>query len=225
LTGSNPADLPRRVVQTFIAPATLFRHFGGAAPWIGPLLISVAVAALVVVLAPTESFVAMLDGATDRRGNPVTLTSSAEEIARTGRVYGVLVTLVRQTLAAFVAAGILTVLFSTLLRGEGRFRQYLAITTHVLLITALGSLVALALAGALGAEMTGVTPALLLPSPDPLIVIHRVLAGVDLFTLWALAVAGLGVSVVSPGRSWSSAAGILVGAYLLLAIGLGVAGA
>lgn len=219
-----PPPLPRRVLQTFTAPRDLFGSFGEDAPWVGPLMISVAVAMLAVALIPDAAFVEAVQGATTRRGEPVTITSSPEAIARTGRMYGMLVTLVRQPLGALTAAGVLTLVFSVLLGGEGRFRQYLAITTHALLVTALGTLVALAVAAARGAELAPVSPALL-PFLRGDGFVHRALAGIDLFTLWALVVAGLGASMVNRRLSWARAAAVLVGIYLALVLALAALGA
>ena len=209
-----PGPLHRRVLQTFFSPRELFQSFGESPPWLGPLLLSVAVAMVLVLAAPDVAFVEMSEGAVTRRGEPVVITSSPEEIARFGRLYGLLVALVREPLFAFAAAGALALVFSVFSEvphGEATYRQYLAITTHVFLIGALGSLVALGVAALRGGELEAVSPALLLPSPDPGSYLFRLLSSVDIFSVWALAVAALGVSLVNRRRSWASAAGVLIG--------------
>jgi hypothetical protein len=213
-----PAPLPRRVLQTFVAPRELFQGFREDAPWLGPLLISAVVGMLVFLATPREVFVEMMEGATTRRGKPVTITSDPETIAHYGRLLGMFSTLVMEPIMSFVVAGALALLFSVLLRGEGTYRQYLAVTTHASLVTSLGALAAIALATLRGGTLESVTPALLLPSALREGVAYRILSALDLFTLWALVVAGLGVSMVNRRRSWASAAGILVGIYLMLAL-------
>lgn len=214
-----PGPLHRRVLQTFLSPRELFRTFGEEPPWLGPLLLSVAVGMVLVAAAPDAAFVEPAEGAVTRRGEPVEITSSPEEIARFGRLFRLLVILAWQPFLAFGAAGVLALVFSVLLRGEGAYRQYLAITTHVFLITAAGSLAALAVAALRGAELAPVSPALLLPAESGSLP-FRFLAGIDIFSLWALAVAGMGVSLVNRRRSCASAAGILVGGYLLVVAAL-----
>lgn len=225
MTDRSAAPLPRRVLQTFVAPRDLFQGFREHAPWVGPLLIILAVQLLMVAALPDEAFRESVEGAVTRRGEPVTITSDLETIARYGRLLGMLSALVYVPLAALVSAGILALLFSFVLRGEGTVRQYLAVVTHAGLITALGALVALALSRLRGGEVEPVSPALLLPFLDPEGLAYRILAGVDLFTVWALVVAALGVSMVNRRRSWAGAAAILLGLYFAAVVALAAVGA
>ena len=48
--------------------------------------------------------------------------------------------------------------------------------------------------------------------------------GLNVFTLWALLVAALGVSLVNRRRSFASAAAVLLGVYLALAVGVAALG-
>ncbi|HEV2150593.1 MAG TPA: YIP1 family protein [Longimicrobiaceae bacterium] len=214
-----PAPLHRRVLQTFAAPGELFRGLREQAPWVGPLALSIAVGMLVVLAVPDQAFVEATEGAVNRRGRPVEITSDPETIVRYGRLMGMLVAVVRQPLAAFAFAGLLTLVFSLLLRGRARFLQYLAVTTHAFLITALGSLLAVLVAVLRGTEPEGITPALL-PGIPAGTFLHRVLAGTDLFTVWAILFAALGVSMLDRNRSWGTASAILLGAYLAVVAAL-----
>lgn len=207
-----PAPLGRRVLQTFFAPADLFRRSGGFAPWAGPLLLSTLVAMLAVLAIPDQAY-ELTEPAVNRRGRPVEITSDLETIARWGRMLGMISALAMHPMVVFAAAGVLALLFSVLLRGEARYLQYLAIASHASLITALGTLVASAVALLRGAEPRGVTPALL-PGLEPGSFAFRLLDGLDLFTIWALVVAALGVSLVNRRRSFASAAALLLGLYL-----------
>lgn len=218
-TTAAPAPFGRRVLQTFFAPADLFRASGGYAPWAGPLLVSILVGMLVVLAVPSEAFMAMTEGAVNRRGRPVEITSDTETVAYYGRMLGMLTVLARQPLAAFLFAGVLTLIFGVLLRGEGRYQQYLTITVHAFLITALGSLVAVAVAVLRGSEPKGISLALL-PVFPPDSFASRFLEGIDVFTLWALLFAAVGVSVVNRHRSRAGAAAILLGLYVAAAAGV-----
>ncbi|MEW5928327.1 MAG: YIP1 family protein [Gemmatimonadota bacterium] len=218
-----PAPLGRRVLQTFFAPADLFRRSGGYAPWLGPVLVSTLVAVVAVLAVPDQAY-QLTEPPVNRRGRPVEITSDLETIAHYGRMLDMLGTLAMHPLIILAAAGVLALLFSVLLRGEGRYVQYLSIAAHASLVTALGTLLAAALALLRGAEPRGITPALL-PVVPPGSFAHRLLEGFDVFTLWALLVAALGVSLVNRRLSFARAAAVLLGVYLAAAVGVAAIGA
>ncbi|MET0397221.1 MAG: YIP1 family protein [Longimicrobiaceae bacterium] len=217
-----PAPLGRRVLQTFLAPADLFRASRGYAPWMGPVLLSTLVAMVAVLAIPDQAF-ELTEPPVNRRGRPVEVTSGLETIALYGRMLRMLSALAMHPLIVLAAAGVLALLFSVLLRGEARYLQYLSIAAHASLVAALGTLVAAVVALLRGAEPRGITPALLpLAAPDGFA--YRLLEGLDLFTLWALLVAALGVSLVNRRRSFASAAALLLGVYVALVVGVAALG-
>jgi hypothetical protein len=160
----------------------------------------------------------------NRRGRPVEITSDLPTIARYGRMLGMLAALAMHPMIVLAAAGALALLFSVLLRGEGRYLQYLSIAAHASLIAAVGTLAAAAVGLAGGTEPRGITPALL-PLAAPGSFPYRLLAGLDLFTIWSLLVAALGVSLVNRRRSFASAAAVLLGVYAAVALGIAAVGA
>lgn len=213
---AGPAPLARRVAQTLFAPRALFEDLRVHAPWAGPLLISVAVAMLAAAALPASHFTDAMRAPVDRLGRPVTVTSAPATIALWGRILLAFSAAVMQPLIAFVLAGALALGFGGLLRGEGRFAPYLALVSHVLLIPALGTLLAVAVQLARGAPWE---PSLAVAVPglagDGFAA--RLLAALNPFTLWALAAAALGVSVLEPKRSATGVALPLFGLLLLLA--------
>lgn len=221
-----PTPLPRRIVRTFFSPGELFREIRqGTPPWAGPLAVSILAAMVVVAAMPQDAFVALTEHAVNRRGEPVQVTSDPAAIARYGRMLGMIVALVRQPLTAFALAGALALVSAVLLRGRASYLQYLAVTTHALLITALGSLLAAGIALVRGGQPERVSLATLVPAFAPGTLGARILEGVDLFTVWALLFAALGISAINGSRSWRRAAGVLVGAYLATALVLAVVAA
>jgi hypothetical protein len=217
-----PAPLGRRVLQTFLAPAELFRGSRGYAPWLGPLLLSTLVAVVAVLAIPDGAY-QMTEPPVNRRGRPVEITSDLDTIAHYGRMLGMLAALAMHPMIILAAAGVLALLFSVLLRGEGRYVQYLSIAAHASLIAALGTLTAAAVALLRGSEPRGITPALL-PLVPPGSFAYRLLEGLDVFTLWALLVAALGVSLVNRRLSFARAAAVLLGVYLAAAAGVAAIG-
>ena len=210
-----PRPFLARVRDSFAAPRSLFAGFSAAPPWFDVLLVSTLVAAIAVLAAPDEAFLAQVQHAVTRRGAPVEITSSPEAIVRYGRFLSMIGALVGHPLVAFGLAGVLALVFGVLGGGGATYRQYLGVVSHALLIPALGTLLLLAAALLLHRPLP--TPAaLLFPGLDPAGHLGRFLAGLDPFRLWMLALLGLGVSVLEPRRSWPAATLILLGAYLAL---------
>ncbi|HEV2131083.1 MAG TPA: YIP1 family protein [Longimicrobiaceae bacterium] len=220
-----PRSLGHRVVATFLAPRALFEEIRESAPWAGPLAISVAVGILVLLLLPDEVFVAQAQEAArlSRKGE-VTLTSDPGTIAFFERVRIATGMLVVRPILAFLMAGLLALVFSGLLRGRGEYRQYLSVTTHALLITALGTLAALPLQIVRGDAHARLSLALLAPALEPGSLAQRVLQALDPFTLWMMLIAALGVSVVNGSRSPARAAVVLIGGYLAVVLVLAALG-
>jgi hypothetical protein len=117
---------------------------------------------------------------------------------------------------AFFVAGVITVVFHFLLGDEGRYKQYLSVVAHALLIAAVGGLVVLPLRLAQSDPQLTLNVGLFVPMESDSFPI-RVLRMLDLFMLWSYLVMAVGMSKVDPRRSWGSAA-----AFLIL-FGVGVA--
>lgn len=171
--------------------------------------------ALVFVI-PEADFVTQMEGATTRRGDPVTITSEPAEIARYGRYLLMMSAAVFQPIAAFALAGVLALIFTVLAGGRAGYAQYLAITAHALLIIAAGRVLSLPFVVARDDPGFAFSLALLAPFMTEGRALAIILRGIEIFTLWALAFCALGVSIVNPRRSWASAGVILVGGYVAL---------
>lgn len=217
LAGTHPAPLPRRVLNTFVAPRRLFAEFQIHTPWLGVLVITTLVAMLATITIPDSVFVDQTRNATNRLGKPVTVTSDAATIARWGRILAAFSAAMLQPMIALGLAGLLSLVFGAVMRGQARFAQYLAISSHVLLVPALGALLLLPFRF----THPELEPSLALFTPF----LHseswffRLLASVNLFSLWTILLLALGVSVVNRTIPWRRAAAVLAGIYLLLAVG------
>jgi hypothetical protein len=205
--------LPRRIVDTFIAPRRLFSGFRQDAPWFDVLLLSTAAAVAAASLLPDEIFLAQVEHPVDRLGRPVVVTSSPAAIARYGRYMAMISALVGHPILAFSLAGLLSLVFTVLGGGGASYRQYLAVVSHALLIPALGTILLLG-AGARGHAPVSFNLALLAPGLERGGLALRLLAGIDPFVIWMLLVAAVGVAELDGRRRWGSAAGILVLLYL-----------
>ena len=217
VAGTHPTPLPRRVLNTFVAPRRLFAEFRVHTPWLGVLAVTTLVAMLATITIPDWYFVEQTRNATNRLGRPVTVTSDAATIARWGRILAAFSAAMLQPMIALGLAGLLALIFGAIMRGKARFTQYLAISSHALLVPALGALVLLPFRFTnpnLEPSLARLTPFL-----HPESWLFRLLASVDVFSLWTIFLLALGVSIVNRDIPPARAAAVLAGIYLLLAIG------
>lgn len=209
--------LPRRVLDVFVAPGRLFASFREQAPWVGPLLIAAAVAVLLVVATPQELFVEQARETIRRAGDAAAQMPDAETIAAWARVGGIVSVALIIPITAFAVAGVMTLVFSVVGGGAAGYRQYLAVVTHAMLITALGGVVTFVVQLMLGDLGARLSLALLVPGPGGAGFGYRLLGALDVFVLWATVVAALGVSRINPRIGWAAAAATLLGLYVGLA--------
>lgn len=208
-----------RVRDTFLAPARLPGHLAGSTPWLGVLLLSTAIAILAILAVPDEVFLEPMRGAVSRRGAPVEITSDPDVIVRWGRALGMLSTIGTHPVIAFVIAGLITIVFSLLGRGNGSFLEYLSLASHGLLIPAFGTLILLAVTTV--SRLTGHGDPFIRLDPESLgggILLSTFLS-LDPFVIWMLIVLGIGVSHFDGRRGAMTATGILLAGYLLFIAG------
>jgi len=222
-TAPPPAEeypLPRRAVDVFVAPGQLFAHFRDRTPWVGPLLIAIAVGIAIILVIPSELFVEQARESIRRAGDAAAQMPDAATLAGFARIAGAASVLVATPLMAFASAGVMALLFSVLGGGEAKFRQYLAVVTHSMLITALGGVVTLGIQLLLGDLEARLSLALLTPFLDDRSFAFRILSGLDVFSLWAIVVAALGISIVNRRTTWAVASVVLLGIYVTLLAGV-----
>ncbi len=203
--------LASRIRDTFVAPGRLAREIRRAAPWVDVLLLSTIVAALTVLAVPDSVFVEQMEDAVTRRGEPVEITSSPAEIARWGRAIAMLSTIATHPIVVFTLAGVLALLFGVIGKGATRFREYLSLTAHAMLIPAAGSIVFL-----LVSLVTGSEPEAAGQTAGPGGLISGVLGAVDPFAIWMLVVLAVGVNRIDPRHPTWRAIGVLLAGYLAL---------
>jgi hypothetical protein len=217
------APLVARAGSVFSAPSRLFRSFGDDAPWAGALVLSVAVGILVIVLLPDSVFFEAMQGSTTRRGVPVEITSTPQVVARFERIRLSMGVVASQPLLAIMLAGAASLVARRLAGWSAGFRQYFAVTTHALLISAAGALLALAVQTATGDWSWQPTLSALVPlGTEPA---GRLLGSINPFTVWMLAVLGSGIAAVNHRNHGRWPAAILIAAYLALLAALALPGA
>jgi hypothetical protein len=210
-----------RARDTFLAPTRLFATIGAGTPFAGVLALATAVAMVAVAAEPDEYYLAQMEEPVNRRGAPVEITSPPAQIVLWGRMMAMFSALVGHPLLAFAGAGVLTILFRTLGRGRGDFRRYLVVASHGLLIASVGMLSAVALRAVTG------DPAAL-PTVGTLLGLSRagllggVLHGINLFTLWMLAVVAVGAAAIEPRVTRGAATALLWAGYGVIIVTVAV---
>lgn len=193
--------LGRRFGRLLVSPHRLFAELRERPAWLAPVLATTLVGILAIVLLPDQVFVDGMEGATTRRGEPVPITSDPAVVALWERLRLSLGVAVTTPVKILLFAGLLSIVFGR--RAEGpEFRHFFALGAHVWLISALGALLALGAQLASGDATLQPTLALAWPALAEAGAVGRLIAAVNPFTAWMLAVAGLGVGALTrrPGR-------------------------
>lgn len=212
------APLATRMAATFTSPARLAGLIRAHPRWLDVLIISTGVAIIAAAMLPAETFLEASREAVTRRGEPVDITSPPEDVVRWGRYLAMLSAAVGHPLIAFALAGLLSLAFTVAVDGRNTYVEHLALASHALLITALGTLVGLALGYLVGPEHAHPSLGLLVPFLERGSAIRELLSLISPFTVWMLTVVALGVVRLDPRRSSAASLAILVGGYLALAM-------
>src|SRR5688500_5659252 len=188
--------LPRRILVTFLSPGALFRRFGAAPPWWDVLLISTVLGAITFALIPREVWAAMIEE-TVAQNPQASGGMDVDQMAGLQRIFGIVGAVLMPWLFALIQGGILTFVFSVLMGGNARFRQYLAVIAHASLIGAVGQLASLPLILQKQDLRAGINLGALVPNADPESFIFQFLTGMNVFLIWGLVVTGVGVAAIN----------------------------
>jgi hypothetical protein len=213
--GARTPPLPRRLLDAFFSPGKLATDVAADPRWIGALLVSVALLVLATALLPPELFAEMQRRAALERGVPMPPTS--DRMLQTIRIFAVLGGGVAFLVISFAFSGLYTLIFAFILGDEGRFKQYLAMFAHAAIIPALISLPLVPLR----IQTSDPQFALSLASFVPFLsggYFFNVLRFMDLTQLWSSLVVARGVHAIDGRRSFASAAAILIGLQLAVAL-------
>lgn len=211
-------SFPRRVMDTFFSPVTLFRRFGARPPWWDVMLLSVVLAVGAMAFIPGEVWVSTMEEAMRQRGQEVPANMDPASMARMQQVIGMVAGAVFSWIFLAIQAGVMVLLFSVILGGSATFRQYVGVVAHASLIGAVGSLAALPITLQTGVMSTGITLGALAGGMDHDSFVYQFLNAWNVFLVWQLVVTGLGVSALNRRIGAGTAVGVLLGLYAVIAV-------
>ena len=228
--GTPGPNLLARIVGVLFSPESTFRAVVARPRWLGVMAITLVIGAACqyVILSSPELQDAIIDQqvrAMNSQG-----AASEQQIAGIERFIGLLpviyavATFILGPLFVAAIAGILVGIFTTLMGGQGTFKQMYAVLAHSGVISTLSGVFSAALVAA-GVAPVGVRPpganlGIFVPMLDEKSFVYVMLQTLDIFLLWWLVVLAIGIGVLykrRPGGIASTLIGIYVAIALLVA--------
>ena len=209
-------NLLQRVVGVFVSPGKVFDWLAREPRWGGALLLGMLFAVVAQLLIPMDMQIQALRGIFIERGIEFT-DADLERAASMGRVFGPVSSAVFAAVLTLVLAGFATFLFAFLMGDEGSFKQYLAATSHALLIPLLGSVAITPLRILSGDPQMVISPGSVVGDALGDGFLSGFLGYIDLFAVWGMAVLAIGIAKIDPKRDFATAFAVLFGFQLVIA--------
>jgi len=212
---------PARALGIFTAPSSVFEELARRPTWLAALLLitfSIMVLNGVVIWSKTGEAATrqQIQEALEKRGQtlPPEAVDSQIAIYRYAAPVSVLVVL---PLATLGLAGLVYLIFSIALGGEGTFRQTFSVYTHVSLIGIVGAAVATGMVFLKGNLKSSTALSAFLPFLEETSFAYKFFQGMDLFILWQLAVVAIGMGIINK-MATRKAATIIFSVYLVILV-------
>ena len=220
--------LASRLTGVLLSPRETFAAVVAKPRWLGVMVVTMIMtsAGYYLILSSTDMQDAIIDQqvrAIEGRGNNV----SDEQLANMERFIGYVPIgyavgiFVLGPLFGAAIAGIVTGIFTTLMGGNGTFKQVFAVMNHAGFIPAIS---ALFIAGmlAVGAKPVGVRPpganlGVFLPMLEETSFLAVLLRSIDMFLLWWMVVLAIGLGVLYKRRTGPIAT-TFIGLYVVIAL-------
>ena len=209
-------SFPARVGQTFFSPGTLTTALAARPAWGAALALGAILVFLQSVLIPAEVWELMFRETLVQRGQemPEGMAGGGAAIMR---ISAIVAGPIMYTLMTFLMAGVATLIFSFVLGDDGKYRQYLAMITHALLIPSFVGLLLVPLKIMQQNPQLTLNLATFFPFvPEGYLL--NVLTMLELSQFWAWFVVALGARAIDGRRSVGSAFAVLVGLSVVLAL-------
>ena len=221
---AEPSPLASRLVKLFVAPGELFEEFRESAPWGSALavtlFISIVASAIVFFFVSTETFGELVRADFLAKTGQTPPDDVVAKIVPQARVMGLILAVFGPFVSALLIAAVLLVVCRFAMGGKASFNQYLAITTHVQVMLALGGVLVAPLVFMKHDPSLNLSLTLLFSDLSQKSPLFGLLHNLDVFHIWALVLVAIGVSKVDGRRSWVPSLAVLTTVYLALMVGV-----
>ncbi len=208
-------SLPQRIWGSLVSPRSVFETLRSHPRALGAILVLVLLFMVAGFLQSGVSLQQQLDQLDARQDMTEEGRATAEKGIRIFTTYGMPFAFAAGAVIGIVAiAGILLFLGNVVLGGDGRYKQYLAGTAHVQMVSIPMLLVRIPLVRATGDLQTPTSLAALLSPDRQGSLLYQALAQFDVFGLWQLGLSVILVSVMAKVET-KRAAMVVVGAWIL----------
>jgi hypothetical protein len=207
-----PPGLATRIVGVLLSPKETFAAVSANPRWLGVMLVTLVVssAAYYVILSSPDMQEAIIDQQISRMESGGA-TVSDEQVANIERFigympagYAVAVFVLGPVFGAIIA-GILMGIFTTIMGGNGTFKQVFAVLNHAGVIQALSGIFIAGMIAA-GVKPIGVRPpganlGVFLPMLEETSFLGVMLRSIDLFLIWWMVTLAIGLAVLYRRRT------------------------
>jgi len=204
-----------RFIDVFFSPGKAMEAVARNPAWVGALLVGVFLIALATALIPFEMVMegqrqAQLEAGRDVPEMPEVLVNAMRYISP-------IIALITVTIISFLVAGLYWLIFSFMLGDEGRYRQYLAVGAHALLVPAIIGLALVPLKVMTEDPAATLNLGLFAPFLEDGY-LGNVLRILDITGIWSALIVAQGAHSIDPKRSFGSAAVVTLGITLVFAL-------
>ena len=219
--GTTPEDLHplppfhRRLMDVFFNPGRLAQALREHPAWGLAMVVGMLLVALQLGLIPGDVWNEVQRQAILRSGQEVPEVPAAMQTLMrwSAPVFGTIAIPIME----FIFAGVVTLVFAFVMGDDGRYRQYLAILTHAWIIPGVVELLVLPLKIAQkNPQLTVSLGSFFFFLPEGYFL--RVLNMMALSQIWAWLVVAAGVHAIDPKRKYATAATVLIGLNLAMAL-------
>ncbi|HEU0052599.1 MAG TPA: YIP1 family protein [Longimicrobium sp.] len=210
-----------RAVDVLLSPGRVMAELAGASrpPWAGPAFLAAGVMAaltvLTLVLVPRDELARFIFEQATRNGNPRGLTVEQMQPMIPIQMAGGAVAVVAWAfLRVFLIGAVLLLAFTTVGGGSARFAHYRAVVSHAGIVSLVGFVAEWALRLFSGKLDLALNLSILAPGMDEKGLAFVFLRSLNIFTLWAFVVVGIGVSAANR-RKWTGATFALLTVLML----------
>lgn len=231
-TTAQPVSQPgllARIVGVLTSPRSTFAAVAARPRWLGVMAITL------VIGAACQYYIMSSQGMQDAMFEQATRNPnmSDQQVAGVERFVSILpygiagATLILGPLFSAIIAGILLLIFSTLMGGEAKFKQVYAVMAHSGVVSTVAALLGAGLI-MLGAQPTGANPpganlGIFVPMLEETSFVTQFLSAIDLVLIWWLVTLSIGLAVLYKRRTGGIAFTLLC-VYVLIALLRGYAG-